>query len=287
MRRLHAACAALLIAATAPAAWATAPIGAPALTARYTTLAPALEKNAFGRPLHIESQEVSRRMDGDVYALVDHPFDTVAATLADPNQWCDILILHLNTKYCHRHDASTGVEVEMRVGKKEEEPLSSTTALHFHWHAPVRRADYFLAQMDANDGPYNTRDYQIVVEAVPLAGGKTFMHMSYAFSYSGASRFAMELYLGTVGRDKVGFTRVGDGYVKGMRGIVERNTMRYFLAIRAYLDSLALPPSSRLDARLQAWFDGTEQYARQLHELERDEYLQMKRNEVRRQLAQR
>jgi len=115
--------------------------------------------------------------------------------------------------------------------------------------------------------------------------------MGYALSYGIASEFAMNLYLGTVGRDKVGFTRTqaagndDAAFVGGMRGVVERNTMRYYLAIDAYLDSLAAPPQQQVDRRLQAWFDATEKYPRQLHEVERDAYLKMKRGEVERQQA--
>jgi len=99
----------------------------------------------------------------------------------------------------------------------------------------------------------------------------------------------MQGYLATVGREKVGFTVVGrqsDGrpvYVDNVRGVVERNAMRYYLAIDAYLGSLVAPQAERQERRLVEWFDGTERYPRQLHELERDEYLAMKRGEIQRQ----
>jgi hypothetical protein len=72
-----------------------------------------------------------------------------------------------------------------------------------------------------------------------------------------------------------------------MRGVAERNTMRYYLAIDAYLDSLAAPADQQVEKRLVSWFDATEKYPRQLHELTRDEYLHMKRDEVQRQTATR
>jgi hypothetical protein len=95
---------------------------------------------------------------------------------------------------------------------------------------------------------------------------------------------AMKTYLATVGSDKVGFTTVGGAsgdpqYVGGVRGLLERNTMRYYLAIDAYLATLDKP----LDQRLARWFDATEQYPRQLHEVDRNAYLQMKAQEVQRQ----
>jgi hypothetical protein len=101
----------------------------------------------------------------------------------------------------------------------------------------------------------------------------------------------MQGYLATIGRDKVGFSIVGsraDGqpiYVRGTRGVIERNTMRYYVAIEAYLGTLALPPAQQFERRLAAWFAGIERYPAQLHELERGEYLEMKRGELRRQQA--
>ncbi|HEX6721352.1 MAG TPA: hypothetical protein VF107_07265, partial [Burkholderiaceae bacterium] len=59
------------------------------------------------------------------------------------------------------------------------------------------------------------------------------------------------------------------------------NAMRYYLAVVAYVESLAAPPPQRLDKRLRDWFDATERHALQLHELDREQYLAMKRNETR------
>ena len=95
----------------------------------------------------------------------------------------------------------------------------------------------------------------------------------------------MQAYLATAGASKVGFTTIEeDGkphLVGGMRGVMERNTMRYFLAIEAYLQSLATPPQGRAERRFEAWFDATERFARQLHEMSREQYLSMKRREQR------
>jgi hypothetical protein len=259
------------------------------LRERHASLGPQLAQNAFGGPLVLQSEEASRRIEGDVYAVLEHPYAKVAAALADPQQWCEILILHLNTKFCRAGDDNGTTRLEVRVGKKQPQAIQAASLLAFAWRAPTVRPDYVSVQMDAADGPYDTRDYRLMAEAVPLEGGRTFLHMGYAVSYGGASDFAMHLYLGTIGRDKVGFTRASapratdEGYVGGMRGVVERNTMRYYLAIDSYLDSLAAPSEQRLEKRLQAWFDATEKYPRQLREVERDAYLKMKRAEVQRQ----
>lgn len=268
-------------------------MGATGLRARYAALGPRLASNPFGGPLVLESEEASRRIDGDVYAVIEHPFAQVSTVLSDPKQWCDILILHLNTKYCGRTVKDGATHVLLRVGKKQPQEINAATLLDFQWHAPAQRPDYFGVQMDSPDGPFGTRDYRLLAEAVPLDGSHTFLHMGYAFSYGAASQLAMSLYLGTIARDKVGFSppRAGesgeDGFVGGMRGVAERNTMRYYLAIETYLDSLAQPPGQQLENRLASWFDATEKYPRQLHEVARDDYLRMKRDEVQRQTADR
>jgi hypothetical protein len=95
----------------------------------------------------------------------------------------------------------------------------------------------------------------------------------------------MGVYLSTAGADKVGFSASGkdaDGnpqYIGGVRGLTERNTMRYYLAIEAYV---ADPQPAQLEKRLSDWFDATERYPRQLHELDKNDYLAMKRVEVKR-----
>jgi hypothetical protein len=62
--------------------------------------------------------------------------------------------------------------------------------------------------------------------------------------------------------------------------------MRYFLAIDAYLGALGAPPAARVEQSFQRWYDATEKYPRQLHEVERTAYLEMKRREYRRQQEQ-
>lgn len=263
-------------------------LGPQALRTYHSAIAKELAASEFGGPLLLRSDEAPRRIEGEVFAVLDHPFDTVSSALADPLQWCEILILHLNTKGCREVAAGGTSRIEIRVGRKEPQPLEDATLIAFDWRGATQRADYVAVQMDAADGPYDTRDYRLFVESVPLDAKHTFIHMGYAFGYGGASSVAMKLYLATFARHKVGFTHVrppsakDDGYVGGVRGIVERNTMRYYLCIDAYLGSLPLPPAQRAEKAIAAWFDSTERFSRQLHEIERDDYLRMKREEVRR-----
>jgi len=72
-------------------------------------------------------------------------------------------------------------------------------------------------------------------------------------------------------------------YIGGVRGVVERNTMRYYLAIDSFLQFTNAAPTAQLEKRLQAWFTAIERYPRQLHDLDRGAYLEMKRAEYLRQ----
>jgi hypothetical protein len=59
--------------------------------------------------------------------------------------------------------------------------------------------------------------------------------------------------------------------------------MRYYLAIDAYLAALTAPADKQLEKSLQSWYSNSEQYAVQLHEIELNEYLDMKHQEYQRQ----
>jgi hypothetical protein len=257
-----------------------------ALRARHGVLQDRLNHNQFQRPLALDSSETTDGVAGSIHARVNHPFATVAAALKNPGQWCDILSLHLNTKYCR---AVTNDVLNVTIGKKFDQPLDEAYPITFAWRVTAQTTDYLQVRLNAGEGPLNTSDYRIVLEAIPLGRGQTFIHLSYSYSYGLVGRLAMQAYLGTAGRDKVGFSVSGTGadgqprHVGGMRGVVERNTMRYYLAIEAYLGALSQPLQARFEKRLHDWFAATEHYPRQLHEMERGEYLDMKRREHRRQ----
>jgi hypothetical protein len=96
------------------------------------------------------------------------------------------------------------------------------------------------------------------------------------------------VYFSTRGRDKVGFTWIHDDppyLVRGIRGALERNTMRYYLAMDAYLNVLSSPAPQRFELSLERWFADTERFARQLREVEKDDYIAMKRGQYLRQQA--
>jgi len=254
---------------------------AASLHAKFDSLQDKLAHNAYGRPLVLQSTQTSDRLEGEVYARVDQSYPLVRKALQGTGNWCGILILHLNVKMCHAQP--TGLD--MALGRKYDQPVDDAYKLHFDYKVAADGDDYLRAELTSADGPLGTRDYRIAVEVAPLDAGHTMLHMSYAYGYGFSARVAMNTYLSTIGASKVGFSVSGkdsDGqskYVGGVRGLVERNTMRYYLAIDDYV---AAPGPSQLEQRLNTWFDATERYPRQLHEVEKNDYLVMKRDEARR-----
>jgi hypothetical protein len=274
-------------------AFAQADSRAASLREKYLSLTQQLAQNQFQRPLYLESQELPSALKGDIYGVLNFPFAKVSGTLNDPVQgpdnWCDVLILHLNTKYCHASTGANGTVLAVNIGKKTEESLSSSYRVEFNFRSAASASDYFRVELSAAKGPLSTKDYRIVLEAIPVSDNRTFIHLTYAYGYGTAGRLAMKTYLATIGSDKVGFSTTRDEstgetrYIGGVRGLVERNTMRYYLAIEAFLGALASPENARVDKRFGDWFDATEQYPRQLHEVSREDYMQMKHNEYQRQ----
>ena len=256
------------------------------------------------KPVFLQSTETPERLEGEVLALIDHPAQRVRAVLVQPAVWCDILILHLNVKYCRATrapgPAGTVDTLEVGLGRKVDEPLSSVHWLDFRFRAsPSAGGPASLpggglpaVELRAPDGPLDTRDIRITVQTAEAASGHTLLQLRYAYAQGPAARWALQVYLGTLGRHKIGFSLVPERAdsaggplqpVTGVRALLERNTVRYYLAVDAYLEALALPQAQQLEQRLLHWFAATEQHPRQLRELDWETYVQMKRLEVRRQ----
>ena len=270
-----------------PAAQALDASAAQGLREKYAELKPRLANNQYGQPLFLESTEAPGQLKGEAYALLDYPLEKVAAALRTQQQWCEVLILHLNTKYCRAAQVGGGPGLTVYIGKKGPEELDQAYRVDFSYEAEASQ-DYMDVRMTAGKGPMGTSDYRILVKAASVDNRRTLLHLTYSYAYGMAGKLGMQGYLATVGASKVGFTVTGNeggkpAYIGGVRGVVERNTMRYYLAIDSYLKEMDAPPAEQQERRLRSWFSATERYARQLHEVERDDYMQMKRDEIRRQ----
>jgi len=284
---MHARTPSSVFAAALAAAWlawppsAIAQASAAALRAAYDKLAPSLASSPFGRPMILNSSETANTLQGEVYGVLDRPLASISAALDNPSHWCDMLMLHLNNRACVV-DESKQV-LTLSVVRSYDVPLEQAFQT-FRFVIGSATPDYFDAKLSSGKGPYGTHDYRISLEGIPVENGKSFVHFSYAYGQSSATRVATQSYLATLGRGKVGFTVVGKQasgepeLVGGTLGLVERNAMRYFLAVDAYT---AAPDA--VDRRLALWYAGTAMYTRQLNDLSEADYLKLKREDLQRQ----
>jgi hypothetical protein len=283
--RLGWAVAAWLAIASAGAAQAGS-ADAAALRAKHDALRASLTSSPFKQPLLLQAVPGEDGLKGEVYAVVEQPFSITGPALQDRARWCDVLILHLNVKQCRVRGGSGSETVSLMVGRKFEQPAGTGRAVDFAFRVLNAGPDYVRVQMAAETAASDARD-QVVLEAAPLDDQRSFLRVSYAYVFTTMERLAMQAYLSTLARHKVGFTTTGTGadgkpaYVRGVLGMVERNVMRYYLAVVSYVESLSVPAAERQEKRLQDWFAATERHALQLNEMGRDEYLTMKRHETR------
>lgn len=259
---------------------------AAALHARRVALQPQLRAGAFGAPLHLASNDGGDLVEGDVHAEVAHPFADVAAAFKSAKTVCALLFMHLNVRACQPSTTAGGESLTLVVGPKRAQASDLRHQLDYALRLEVSMPAYLRVALHAPRGPLMTRDYRIVFEAVPIDARRSFVRLGYAYHNTALARFAMEAYLATAGRAKIGFTVVGQDdagrpvFVQGERAALERNVIRYFLALEAYNSVTAGSPQERMDARLRTWFALTERHPAQLHELSLDEYLQEKHDDL-------
>jgi hypothetical protein len=283
--------AAFLVVPFSPAFAAAGGEDARSLADSWAAVRDKLSGSPFGRPLLVTSQEESSSVRGDVHAVIDQPLEAILPVLRSSTRWCEILLLHLNVKDCQLRGSEADAVLSVAVGRRYDQALDSAQRIDFAFRAESNGADHLAAAMSAEVGPFGTRNYRISVGAVAIDAKSSYLHFAYSYSFGTMARLSMQTYLATVGSSKVGFTvveRDAEGkpvYIDGLRGVIERNAMRYYLAIEVALKGG--PPSTpdQTLAQVRAWFDGTERYARQLHELNRDEYVAMKLKEIARARA--
>ena len=236
----------------------------------------AIEKADFAEPIYVESHQDSDQVEGGIYVLIDTPFSTLRRELSDKRNWCEIIFLHFNIKACVLDAHQDPTHVTVYSGR-----------LYYQEPDDAHRSDYTFETFNFTDthlntvlhgpeGPFGTRDYRIIIQAVPVDEYTSLARVSYSLHYNFATRVAQRVYFASAGRHRIGFSQDGDSPVRGVRGMVERNTVRFYLALEAFL---AAPGPTQREERLARWHALTEQYPDQLRELDLDTYMGYKEKE--------
>ncbi len=282
------ACAMALLCCTA---MAQAPVPPPAvhtaqaLRALHDSMAEGLRAGKFHLPLRLDSLDTASGVRGDVYAELDADFEQLSRALSDPGHWCDVLLLHVNNRRCRVLPGAAGAAPTLVLGivRKYDHAPDQAMRLALAYKQLAASSDYFEVELSSPDGPMGTSNFHITVQAVALPGRHTFVHFKNAYDAGLLASMATKAFLATFSADKVGFTVVGKlangqpDHMRGARGLMERNVMRYFLGIQAYVQALGAPVDQQFERRLDAWTTLAEHYPRQLHEVDKATYLALKR----------
>jgi len=240
----------------------------------------------------IQSTQFSDRVEGGLQVSLAFPQTQLRELLISRAALCDIAIIHFNIKSCLYLDGeTTDVEVSdaepeslLRIfgARKDYQSPEDSGFFDFHYQLKEDSPERTVVDIHGDQGPFGTLDYRIRLEAMADGAG-SMLNITFSVSYSQVTHWVQRLYFSSIARNKIGFSsspargRQADDYVRGLRAMIERNVMRLFLSLQVALEK---PPEADLDARLHRWFELTEQYPRQLREMDLETYLDSKRREV-------
>lgn len=261
---------------------ATTARGEAALLDYYQQLKSGLRTTLPGTHINLVSSEQDDVLSAEVNSILHTPFETVAAALIQADNWCQVMPLHFNIKACTHGTINGDDQLTVYSGRKIYETPEDSYQMTYQFEVIQRDESQLSLRLRAEHGPVGTSDYLIELDAMPVAEG-TLLHIRSSYQPSWLSSMLTSTYLSTLGRDKVGFSLIDQGGelhpVKGIKGIIERNVMRYQLAIDTFLSTHSLPKATRHETALASWFAQNEVYADQLHEMDEAEYLEIKRAE--------
>ncbi len=255
------------------------------LLAIYTQLKPMLEKNVYGIPVYVHSKDENDTMTGVIYGVLHHPIEAVKRSLGSAANWCEIAPQHLNIKACTYQSVKNFCQLTFYSGRKYYEKADDVYQLGYRFEINEQSKNFIHIGLSANDGPVGTSHYHLNVKAIPIDKSNSFIYFSYSYQYNFISSMGMGTYLATLGSGKVGFSVTDQNeqgkpvYINGVRGIIERNAVRYYLAIQSYLDTRHIPSDKQFNARINKWFDLTEKHHLQLYEMSKKDYLEYKQQE--------
>ena len=233
------------------------------------------------KPIHVRSHIADNRLQADIFAIKQQTVHQLFEVLSVAENWCQFVTLHLNIKACSYQSDKNDI-LTFYAGRKFYQPAENAFALQYQFQIKEKTKDYFKLLLSADDGPFSTSDYRISVEVLAVEN-ESVIHFSLAYNSSFSSRMGTSVYLSTIGSDKKGFSQqineLGQSeFIQGTEGIIERNVMRYFLALKVFLEQDTADPTST-QKLASDWYDESEQYSLQLHELDKKDYMANKARE--------
>lgn len=255
---------------------------------------PTLQNNLLGFPVYVTSSVKNSLGIGDIYGIFDLDFTTLHHFFAEPTRWCNALILHIYIKSCVLHNPAYVKHQEaalfnVYLGTKDYAKPDDVFRFQYQLKQHDISDEYVKIVLSAEDGPIDTNNYVIIFEAMPISPTQSLIHFRYEANYGFFARSAVSVYLATVGRRHVGFSTIDTNaeaqpiFIKGLRGVIERNAMRYVISVVSYLQADNTDPNQWLESSLKRWYHYSEIFRAQLHDASLSRLLTIKTEEFKNQ----
>ena len=216
-------------------------------------------------------------------------FDLFSSRLSEISQWCEFIPLHLNIKACGYSGETDSSQLGFYIGAKGYMAPDEAQLLILKV-AVQNEEDVLRIGFTAPKGPFGSSNYNFDFRAIGADDG-VYLEFDLS-SRPGLVSSLAKIYFATVASGKVGFSTVSKGrsgkirYVRGQRGGAERNIVRYLLSIQTYFATIDQEgQTDGYENRLERWFDLTQEHERQLYEMSRETYLDIKIRERDNQLV--
>lgn len=259
------------------------------LLAKYETISKSHPALASALPVHLQTAVQNSQVSVSLVGRIAYPFDEVAAVLSDPLAYCEFLPLLFNVKSCVVTERASIDKIRYYVAGKNYTPPLTSYRLNTTYQVVQRRPNLLHVLMQADRDGLGASTYRVDLMITPR-GKETLISVESLYAPGRLTRAATHTYVNLFARNKPGFTLVKSGkkgtqqYITGFPAIIERSVVRSYLALSAYLGTKNVTDGGRLDAQLQRMYSLNQPYRTQLYEMERDEYLAIKRRERKNQL---
>lgn len=233
----------------------------------------ALIKQPF--PIQVESEASDESSRVAISAVIPVSFAELSDFYRDDQRWCRGFFANVYVKACYKKPQQVRLFYD---NNDEYHALDDAFRFDYKVENQSLDASHLLISLISKDGPLGTHDYLLQLEAEPYAESKSIIRLVYKNSYGFVARSALYIYLKTLGSDKIGFSHDADGKpIQGIRGILERNAMRYVLSLSAYF--MNRQPGKPLQTTLKNWHDYASLFQKQLQEIPWADYRQLKLQE--------
>lgn len=240
-------------------------------------------------PLYLKTVQEDHVLNVSLIGQIPFALDQITEVLSKPESYCDFLPLMFNVKSCVITELKPVTRVKYYVAGKHYTPPVTSYRINSIFRLVEHSKDILRIRLEADEDSLGKSSYGVDLVAVPM-DGNTLLYVESQYAPGRITRMATYTYVKVFARNKPGFTLIeepGSGKKKlitGFPAIIERSTVRAYFALMAYMQNRHLPSAGRYESCLNTWYDLNRPYKKQLYELDRDQYLQIKRKERKNQL---